>query len=66
MRINQNKKFRFEAISPVWSPISVVGKSPCGQVDRLLELDPNSRQKMLNVDTDFLSNLSKLTHEKEG
>jgi hypothetical protein len=35
MRRNQNKKFRFEAISPVESPVSVVGKSPCGQVDHL-------------------------------
>jgi hypothetical protein len=35
MRRNQNKKFRFEAISPVESPVSVVGKSPCGQVDCL-------------------------------
>jgi hypothetical protein len=30
MRRNQNKKFRFEAISPVESLVSVVGKSPCG------------------------------------
>jgi hypothetical protein len=35
MRRNRNKKFRFEAISLVESPVSVVGKSPCGQVDRL-------------------------------
>jgi hypothetical protein len=35
MRRNQNKKFRFEAIPPVESPVSVVGKSPCGQVDHL-------------------------------
>jgi hypothetical protein len=44
MRRNQNKKFRFED-SPVESPVSVVGKSPCGQVDRLKELDPNSKTK---------------------
>jgi hypothetical protein len=30
---NQNKRFRFEDISPVESPVSVVGKSACGQVD---------------------------------
>ena len=35
MRRNQNKKFRFEAISPVELPVSVVGKSPCRQVDHL-------------------------------
>jgi hypothetical protein len=46
--------------------IPVVGKSPCGQVDCLKELDPTLRQKVLNVDTDFLSNPYKLTHEKEG
>ena len=34
MRKNQNQKFRFE--SPVESPVSVEGKSPCGQVDLLL------------------------------
>jgi hypothetical protein len=55
----QTKGFEFKAISPVESPVSVVGKSACGQVDRPLELDLNPRQKMLNVDTDFLSNLSK-------
>jgi hypothetical protein len=65
MRRNQNKKFRFEN-SPVESPISIVGKSPRGQVDCLKELDPTLRQKMLNVDTDFLSNPYKITHEKEG
>jgi hypothetical protein len=43
MRRNQNKKFRFEAISPVESSVSVVGKSPCGQVDYLKELDLNSK-----------------------
>jgi hypothetical protein len=32
---NPNKRFRLEAISPVESPVSVVGKSPCGQVDHL-------------------------------
>jgi hypothetical protein len=65
MRRNPNKKFRFED-SPVESPVSVVGKSPCGQVDCLKELDPTLRQKVLNVDTDFLSNPYKLAHEKEG
>jgi hypothetical protein len=44
----------------------VVGKSPRGQVDCLKEIDPTLRQKVLNVDTDFLSNLYKLMHEKEG
>jgi hypothetical protein len=44
----------------------VVGKSPCGQVDCLKELGPTLRQKVLNVDTDFLSNPYKLAHEKEG
>jgi hypothetical protein len=40
-----NKRFRFEAISPAESPVSVVGKSACGQVDRPLRLDLNPRQK---------------------
>ena len=46
--------------------LSVVGKSPRGQVDCLKELALNLRQKMLNVDTKFLSNPFKLIHEKEG
>jgi hypothetical protein len=61
MRRNQNKKFRFED-----SPVSVVGKSSYGQVNCLKELDPTLRQKVLNVDTNFLSNPYKLAHEKEG
>jgi hypothetical protein len=65
MRRNQNKKFRFED-SPVESPVSVVGKYPYEQVDCLKELDPTIRQKVINVDTDFLSNPYKLAHEKEG
>jgi hypothetical protein len=49
------------------SPIYVVGKSPCGQVDfllraRLLTL----RQKVLNMDTDFLLDLIKLMNKREG
>jgi hypothetical protein len=44
--------------------VSVVGKSPCRQVDCLKELDPNS--KTVNVDTDFLLNPYKLMHEEEG
>ena len=47
-------------------PVSVVGKSPCRQVDCLKELDPTLRQKVLNVDTKFLSNPYKLAHEKEN
>ena len=43
MRRNQNNNFRFEGISPVESPVSIVGKSPCGQVDCLKDLDPNSK-----------------------
>ena len=46
------------------SPVSVVGKSPYGLVDCLKELDPTLRQKVLNMDIEFLSNLYKLIHEK--
>ena len=65
MRRNQNKKFRFEE-SLAESPFSVVEKSPCGQVDCLKELDPTLRQKVINMDTDFLSNPYKQAHDKEG
>jgi hypothetical protein len=44
-----------------------VGESPCGQVDSLLVfrlLMP--RQKVLNIDTDFLLDLIKLMNEREG
>jgi hypothetical protein len=46
-------------------PISVVGESPCRQVDSLLVsrlLRP--RQKVLNMDTDFLLDPIKLMNEK--
>ena len=45
----------------------VVGESPCGQVDSLLVsklLRP--RQKVINMDTDFLLDLIKLIKEREG
>jgi hypothetical protein len=57
-------KLSKNSISPWLLP--VVGKSPCGQVDCLKELDPTLRQKVINVDTDFLSNPYKPTHEKDG
>jgi hypothetical protein len=38
MRKNQNQKVSIRG-SPVESPVSVEGKSPCGQVDLLKELD---------------------------
>jgi hypothetical protein len=41
MRKNKTKNVLIQ--SPVWSPVSVVGKSPCGQVDCLKDLDPNSK-----------------------
>jgi hypothetical protein len=51
----------------VESPISVEGKSPCGQVDLLLRARLLTlRQKMLIMDTDFLLDLHKLMHEEEG
>jgi hypothetical protein len=53
--------------SPVESPISVVGKSPYGQVDLLLRARPLTlRKKVLNMDTDFLLDLIKLMNEREG
>jgi hypothetical protein len=46
-------------------PISVVGKSPCGQVDFLLRARPLTlRQKVLNMDTDFLLDLIKSDEQK--
>ena len=53
--------------SPVESPISIVGISPCGQVDFLLRARPLTlRQKVLNMDTEFLLDLIKLMKEREG
>ena len=53
--------------SPVESPISVEGKSPCGQVDLLLRARLLTlRQKMIIMDTDFLLDLDKLICEEEG
>ena len=49
------------------SPISVVGISPCGQVDLLLRARPLTlRQKVLNMDIDFLLDLIKLMNKREG
>jgi hypothetical protein len=45
----------------------VVGKSPCGQVDLLLRARLLTlRQKVLNMDTDFLLDLIKLMNKREG
>jgi hypothetical protein len=45
----------------------VVGKSPCGQVDLLLRARLLTlRQKVLNMDTDFLLYLIKLMNKREG
>jgi hypothetical protein len=50
--------------SPVESPISIVGKSLCGLVDFLLRARPLTlRQKVLNMDTDFLLDLIKLMNK---
>jgi hypothetical protein len=52
---------------PVELPISVVGKSPCGQVDLLLRaILLTLRQKVLNMDTDFLLDIIKLMNKREG
>jgi hypothetical protein len=49
------------------SPISIVGKSPCGQVDSLLRARPLTlRQKVFNMDVDFLLDLIKLMDKREG
>jgi hypothetical protein len=53
--------------SPMESPVSIVEKPPCGQVDLLLRVRPLTlRQKVLNMDTDFLLYLIKLMNEREG
>jgi hypothetical protein len=47
--------------------IDVVRKSPCGQVDLLLRARPLTlRQKVLNMNTDFLLDLINLMNEREG
>jgi hypothetical protein len=52
--------------SPVESPISVVGKSPCGQVDLLLRARPLTlRHKVLHIDTEFLLDLIKMMNKRE-
>jgi hypothetical protein len=51
--------------SPVELPISVVGISPCGQVDSLLRARPLTlRQKVLNMDTDFLLDIINMINKK--
>jgi hypothetical protein len=45
MRRNQNKKVLIQG-SPVESPVSVEGKSPCRQVDLLL------RARLLTLETE--------------
>jgi hypothetical protein len=50
-----------------WVGPAIVGKSPCGQVDfllraRLLTL----RQKVLNMDTEFLLDIIKLMSKRGG
>jgi hypothetical protein len=55
-----------QSSSPMESPIFVEEKSPCGQVDSLEVprlLIP--RQKVLNMDTDFLLDLIELMNERE-
>jgi hypothetical protein len=39
-RQDLGKETKNQSSSPVESPISVTGESPCGQVDSLLDLDP--------------------------
>ena len=47
--------------------MSVVGKYPCGQVDFLLRARPLTlRQKVLNMDTDFLLDQIKPMNKIEG
>jgi hypothetical protein len=52
--------------SPVESPIFVEDKSPCKQADSL-EVPKllRPRQKVFNMDTDFLLDLTKLMNERE-
>jgi hypothetical protein len=45
MRINQNQKVSIRSF-PTESPVSVEGKSPCGQVDLLL------RARLLTLKTE--------------
>jgi hypothetical protein len=46
-------------------PVLVTGKSPCGQVNFLLDLDPyNQDRKVLTLVTDIPLNLAKLIYRK--
>jgi hypothetical protein len=48
-------------------PISVVGKSPCEQVVFLLRARPLTlRQKVINMDIEFLLDIIKLINKREG
>jgi hypothetical protein len=56
-----------QSSSPMESPIFVVGESPCGQVDSLLVSKLiRPRQKVLNMETDFLLDLIEIMNEREG
>jgi hypothetical protein len=49
------------------SPISVVGESLCRQVDSLLVFGLlRPRQKVINMDTEFLLDPINLINEREG
>jgi hypothetical protein len=56
----------FNELAPVESPISVTGKSPCRQVNSLLDIDPyNQDRKVIMLVTDIPSNEAKLVKEEE-
>jgi hypothetical protein len=56
---------KFKGPSPVESPISVTGESPCGQVDSLLDARPlTPRQKVLLWTLTFLYHKAKLSKKK--
>jgi hypothetical protein len=62
----QGMKPKLKSLSPRDSPISITGKSPYGQVNFLLDLDPyNQDRKVINLVTDIPLNLDKLIYREE-
>jgi hypothetical protein len=56
---------KFKGPSPLESPISITGESPCGQVDSLLDSRPlTPRQKVLLWTLEFLYHKDKLLKKK--
>ena len=63
---DQGREPKLKAFLPSGVTNFVTGKSPCGQVDSLLDLDPyNQDKKVLNLVTDIPLNLAKLIYRED-